>query len=221
MFAAQFLPHLANRFHERQRLDVAHRAADFNDRNVNILRDLLHSRFNFVGDVRNDLHGLAQIIATPFLGDDLLVEPAGGPVIVARKFGVGEALIVPQVEVGLSPIIGYEHLAVLKRRHRARVHVQVGIELHEVDFEPAALQQTANGSRCQSLAQRGHNSARHKDVLRWHLFLALNCLGKFVQAGCTINYGRNLCGKKSKECARVDYRVAVSENDGGSFPNSK
>ena len=31
---------------------------------------------DFVGDVRNDLHGFAEVIAAPFLGDDLLVEAA-------------------------------------------------------------------------------------------------------------------------------------------------
>ena len=31
ILAPEFLPHLANRFNERQRLDVAYRAADFDD----------------------------------------------------------------------------------------------------------------------------------------------------------------------------------------------
>ena len=153
MLAPQFLPHLANRFHERQRLDVAHRAADLHDRDIDILRDFLHRRLDFVGDVRNHLHRLAEIVAAPLLGDDLLVEAPGGPVVVAGKFGVGEALVVAEVEIGLGAVVGDENLAVLKRRHRARIHVQIGIELHQVDLHAAALQQASDGSCGQSLAE--------------------------------------------------------------------
>ena len=37
--------------------------------------------FDFVGDVRNDLDCLAQVVAAAFLGDDGFVDSAGGPVI--------------------------------------------------------------------------------------------------------------------------------------------
>jgi hypothetical protein len=40
-----------------------------------------------------------------------------------------EALVVAQVEVGLGPVVGDVDLAVLERAHRARIHVDVGIEL--------------------------------------------------------------------------------------------
>ena len=161
---------------KRQRLDVAHRAANFHNRYVHILRHFLHRRLDFVGDVRNHLHRLAQIIAAALFGDDLFVEPARGPVVVARKFGVGKALVVAEVEIGFRAVVGHKNFAMLKRRHRARIDVQIRIKLHQVDFQPAAFQQAADRSRRQSLAQRRHNSARYKDVLRWHLFLALNCV---------------------------------------------
>ena len=101
----------------------------------------------------NDLHGLAQIVAAPLLGDDLFVDAAGGPVVVARQLGVGEALVVAEVEIGLGAVVGDEDLAVLEGRHGARIDVEVGIELHQVDFQPTALQQAANRGRRQSLAQ--------------------------------------------------------------------
>ena len=153
VIAPQFLPHLADRLDERQRLDVAHRAADFNQRHVHVLRDFLRRRLDLVGDVRNHLHRLAQVIAPPLFGDDLLVEAPGGPIVIARKFGVSKAFVVTEIEIGFRAVIGDEHFAMLKRRHRPRIHVQVRIELHQVDFEAAAFQQTANRSRRQSLAQ--------------------------------------------------------------------
>ena len=120
VLAAQFLAHLADGFDERQRLDVAHRAADLDDGQVHILRDLLHRALDFVGDVRNDLHGLAEIVAAALFGDDGFVDAAGGPVIVAAQLGVGEALVVAEVEVGFGAIVGDEDFAVLERRHGAR-----------------------------------------------------------------------------------------------------
>ena len=153
VFAAQFLAHLPDGLHEGQRLDVAHRATDFDDGNVHVLRHLLHRGFDFIGDVGNHLHGLAQVIAAPLLGDDLLVNAAGGPVVVAGQLGVGEALVVAQVEVGLGAIVGHKYLAVLERRHGSRIDVEIRVELHQVDFQPAALQQAADGGRRQSFAQ--------------------------------------------------------------------
>ena len=77
----------------------------------------------------------------------------GGPVVVAGELGVGEALVVSEVEIGFGAVVGDEDLAVLKRRHGARVDVQVRIELHQVDFEAAALEQTADRGCRQTLAQ--------------------------------------------------------------------
>ena len=47
----------------------------------------------------------------------------------ARGVDVGEALVVAQVEVGLRAVLGDEHLAVLERAHRARIDVDVRVEL--------------------------------------------------------------------------------------------
>jgi hypothetical protein len=51
-----FLPsssrQLADRLEERQRLDVADRAADLDDHHVVALGELLHRRLDLVGDVR-------------------------------------------------------------------------------------------------------------------------------------------------------------------------
>ena len=153
VIAPEFLPHLPYSFHKRQRLDIAHRASDFDDGHVHVLRHFLHGSFDFVGDVRNDLHGLAEIIAAPLLGDDLLVNPSSGPVVIARQLGVGEALVVAEVEISLGAIVGDKYLAVLERGHGARIHVEVGIELHQVDSQPATFEQAAHRSRRQALTQ--------------------------------------------------------------------
>src|SRR5437762_1337203 len=139
VLAPQLLAHLADGFNEWQRFDVPHRAADLDYGNIHLLRDLLHRRFDLVGDVRDDLHRLSKVIAAAFFSDDLLVNAAGGPVVVAGEPRVGEALVMTEVEVGFGAVVSHENFAMLKRRHGAGVNVKVGIELLKVDLEPATF----------------------------------------------------------------------------------
>ena len=61
--AAQFVAHLADGFEKRQRFDIADGAADLDDHHVDVAGHLARRGLDLVGDVRNHLHGLAQIIA--------------------------------------------------------------------------------------------------------------------------------------------------------------
>ena len=56
---------LADRLEERQRLDVADGAADLGDDDVDVagLGDQLDALLDLVGDVRDDLHGRAEVVA--------------------------------------------------------------------------------------------------------------------------------------------------------------
>ena len=60
-----------------------------------------------------------------------------------RQVLVDEPLVVAEVEVGLAAVVGDEHLAVLERVHRARVDVDVRIELLHRDPQAAELEQPA------------------------------------------------------------------------------
>ena len=104
------------------------------------MRHLLHGGFYLIGNVGDDLHGLAQVVAAALLGDNLLVDSARGQVVVARQASVGKALIMPQVEISFRAIVGDEDLAMLKWRHGAGIHVEIGVELLQVDPEAAAFQ---------------------------------------------------------------------------------
>ena len=65
---------------------------------------------------------------------------------------MGEALVVAEVEVGFSAVVGDEDFAVLEGRHGSGIDVEVGVELHQVDAEAAALKQAADGGRRETLA---------------------------------------------------------------------
>ena len=96
---------------------------------------------DLVGDVRDDLHGLAEVVAPALGGEHRRVDRAGGGVGVAGEALVDEALVVAEVEVGLAAVVGDEHLAVLERVHRAGVDVDVRVELLHRDPQAPRLQQ--------------------------------------------------------------------------------
>ena len=153
VFAAQILAHLTDGLEKGQGFDVAHGAADFDDGDVGaVRRHLAHGVLDFVGDVRNDLDGFAEVVAAALLQNDLFVDAARGVVVVAREGRVGEALVVAEIEIGFGAVVGDKDLAVLEGRHGAGIDVEVGVKLHQVDAETAALEQAADGSRGETLA---------------------------------------------------------------------
>ena len=148
-------------------LDVADGAADLDDHDVRIAvaTDPRNALLDLVGDVRDDLYRATEVVAAALLGDDRLVDAAGGDV---RKLGqvlVDEPLVVAQIEVGLGAIVSDEDLAVLIGRHRPRVDVDVGIELEHRDGQAPTLQQAADGGGGDALAEGGGDASGHKDIL--------------------------------------------------------
>ena len=124
--AAGFLAELADRLEERQDLDVADGAADLGDDDVDVVRgEPGDAPLDLVGDVGDDLHGLAEVVTAPLGGEHRTVDRSGRGVGVARQVLVDEPLVVAEIEVGLTTVVGDEHLAVLERVHRSRVDVDV------------------------------------------------------------------------------------------------
>ena len=80
--ARQLVAELADRLEERQALDVADRAADLAEHEVELVVAVADEVLDRVGDVRDHLHGGAEIVAAPLLGDDLLVDAPGGDVVL-------------------------------------------------------------------------------------------------------------------------------------------
>src|ERR1700758_2428083 len=97
---------LADPLEERQRLDVADRAADLGDHEVDVagLGDQRDPLLDLVGDVRHHLDGAAEVVAAALPPDHGVVDAAGGDVRRAARVGVCEALVVAQVEIGLGAV---------------------------------------------------------------------------------------------------------------------
>src|SRR6188474_3522224 len=74
--AALLDAHLADRLEERQRLDVADRAADLDHADVSVAGAQADAADDLVRDVGNDLNCGAEVIAAPLARNDTLVDPA-------------------------------------------------------------------------------------------------------------------------------------------------
>ena len=67
VFSADFVANLSHGLQERQAFDVPHRATNFGNNNVNIgPSHSPNAGLNFIGDVRNDLYGVAQVFTPAF-----------------------------------------------------------------------------------------------------------------------------------------------------------
>lgn len=110
-----------------------------------------------IRDVGDDLDRLAQVLTRPFRvdhltvsdpyriepcslkGTDLLIDLAGGDVVVAGEAEAHVALVVAEVQVHLPAVREHEDLAVLVRRETAGVDVEVGVDLDGGDAPSVEL----------------------------------------------------------------------------------
>ena len=103
--------------------------------------------------MRHNLDRFAEVGAFALLGDDGIVDFAGGDVVRFGGVDIQEALVVTEVKVGLSTVFGDIALAVLVRVERARVDVDVGVEFLNRHPEAAGLQKFCGRCRNDSFAE--------------------------------------------------------------------
>src|SRR5215469_1727771 len=168
--AAYLVPDLPDGLEERLRLDVANSAPDLRDDHVGLRSP--HgpdAGLDLVGDMRDDLDGVPEVVATALLGDDARVNLARGHVRRSGQPDVEEALVVPDIQVRLGPVVGDEDLAVLERIHGAGIHVEVRVELLHAHPQAAQLQQPADARGRETLAEAGGDTPGHEEVpgRRW------------------------------------------------------
>ncbi len=138
----QFAAELADGLEERHALDVTDRAADLDQRDVGLglVRRAADAGLDLVGDVRDDLHGLAVVgLAAALAGDHRVVDLTSRHCRGTRDVDVEETLVVAQIEVRLGPVVGHVDLAVLRGIHRARIDIDVRVNLEHTDPQSARL----------------------------------------------------------------------------------
>ncbi len=170
VFRPLFQAHLADGLQKRLALDVAGGAADLGDDHVGLGApgQVVDITLDLVGDVGDDLHGLAQVSPLAFLAQHVPVHLAGGQVGILVQILVDEAFIMPQVQVGLGAVVGDEHLPVLQGAHGAGVHVDIGVQLLGRHLQPPGLEQPAQAGGRNALAQPRDHAPCHKDKFCTH-----------------------------------------------------
>ena len=154
----QVIPHITDEIKRR----ITRLAAD----EVDVVGgQALDAALDLVGDVGDDLDGLAEVLAPPLGGQDRRVDRAGGGVRVPAQALVDEALVVPEVEVGLAAVVGDEDLAVLERVHGPGVDVDVRVQLLHGDPEAPGLEQPPDRRCREPLPEGGGHPPGHEDVL--------------------------------------------------------
>ena len=124
-------------------LHIAYGAADLRDYDVIVagLPQEQHPALDFVGDVGDDLDGLAQVGPFPLLGYDCVVNPSGGDVVGLGGVYAEKAFVVAQVEVGFGSVLGYIAFPVFVWIEGSGVDVDVGVEFLDGDSEASGLQE--------------------------------------------------------------------------------
>jgi len=92
---------LSNALDVWQGFNITHCSSNFG--NDKIIFTLAAKRFdisfNFVGDMRNNLNGFSQIIATSFFFNHILINSAGGNVIGTMSFYIQKSFVVTKIEI--------------------------------------------------------------------------------------------------------------------------
>jgi hypothetical protein len=199
ILSTQLVAHLASRFDERLALDVSDRAADLRDDHIGARRSVCrlfglqpHAPLDLVGDMRDDLDRVSEVLSPALLGDDGGVDLPRGHVRGLVEVDVEEPLVVTDVEVGLCSIVGHEDLAVLERVHRSRVDVEVGIELLHHDMQPAGGEEVAETGGREAFAETGDHATRDEDVLRRGVRSRGEAGHRSARLGCHRRAGKDL-----------------------------
>ena len=120
---------------------------------------------DLTGDVGNHLHSAAVVIPPALLVDHGLVNRTGGHAVEARHGRVGKAFVVAQVQVCFRTVFGDEDFTVLDRAHRARIHIQVRIQLQDRNVVTPGFQQAPKARGHDPLADAGDDTTGDEDEL--------------------------------------------------------
>ena len=149
-----------------QGFDVSNGSTNFGDDNIVgiVLTQGENPSFDFVGDVRNDLDGFAQVIPPSFVVDHRAVNATGGDVVGLRCANTQKALVMPQIQVRFGPVFCNITLTMLVGVERSGIYVNVGIQFLDGHPESPGLEQFGEGCGQDALAQRRGYTARNEYI---------------------------------------------------------
>ena len=125
-------------------------------------------RLNLVGNVRNHLDRLPQIIPATLLGDHIKIDTTRCYIVFLRHPLVQKALVVSEIQIRFRTIVGYIHFAVFVRVHGSRIHVDVGIQLLNSDTKSAGDEKAAQRCANDAFSERRCDPSGHDNVFGRH-----------------------------------------------------
>ena len=131
----------------------------FNSDEIKVLRVRLGEFLDSIRHMRNDLNRRAEIIPATFLLDDSLVNAPRCYVVGLPRRNARKPFIMPKVEVGFRPVISHIDFAMLIRRHRAWINIEIRIELPDSNAVSARLQKGSKRCCHKTFAKRGDHAA--------------------------------------------------------------
>ena len=166
VFHADFKTELSCGFEEWERFNVACDTADFAEHDVSAAFGCrAEGVLDFVGNVRNYLHGAAEVLARAFFCEHGGIDATRS---VARCLGAlhaCETFVVAQIKVGFVAVVCHENFAVLVRTHGARVYVQVRVQFLHEHLVAAALEKERQRCGGDSLTEGADHAAGNENVL--------------------------------------------------------
>ena len=210
-FAAKIVAQLANGFDERQRFDVTDRSANFAQNEIKALGIRLGEFLDSIRYMRDDLNRRAEIIPATFLLNDRLIDAPRRYVVGLPRGNARKAFIMSKVEVGFRPVIGHIDFAMLIRRHRARINIEIRIELPDSNAISARLQKGSKRCCHKTFAKRGDHATGDKNE-PCHGRKGLRHVCRKTQANESV-HRKITCVKNVFSC-RIDY-LSSGTSDAG------
>src|SRR3989344_733891 len=160
--------HHTHRFEKQDVLVFPDGPADLYDSHIGLVLFLRppNARDDRERDMRHHLDAFSLILEIALFLDDRLVHQPGGHIIVAIELDIQEALVIAHILIGFRPVFQYEDLAVFRRVHRTRIHVDIRIDLERCHGQAARLQDLADRRRRDAFADAAHHAAHHKNEFR-------------------------------------------------------
>ena len=134
-----FVTELADRFQKWQGFNITNRTADFTQNEVSRSVFFTDKVFDFVSNVRNDLHSCAEVITAALTRQHVRVDTACRDVV--HLFGriASETFVVPQIQICFCTVVSYIDFAMLERAHSTGVNVQVRVKLTQANGVTTSL----------------------------------------------------------------------------------